>query len=157
MVNISWCLNVKNGIELVNPSENVSESYLSMAGESLEELKKVESKIWIASTAYYSMYYSLYSLMMRIGVKCEIHSCSIEFMNYFLKEFYSSNERELIETCFRIRNTLQYYPQRFVDNKKLEFVRNEAVNFYVKTKEIISKISESQVKKIREELKNYEK
>ena len=87
-LNIRWCLRAKNGLELVEPNENVSRSYLKMAEESLEQLKKLESKIWIASASYYTMYYCLYALLMRIGVKCEIHACSLLFMKTFLRKFY---------------------------------------------------------------------
>jgi hypothetical protein len=50
MVSIEWCLKQKNGIELVASNENVSESYLSMAEESVNVLSKVgESNIWTGS------------------------------------------------------------------------------------------------------------
>ncbi len=95
MVTIKWCLKNKNGIELIEPNENMANSYLKMAEESLEMVPKTkESKIWSASTAYYTLYYSIYAVMMKIGVKCEIHSCSIEFMKQFLSKYYDSNNAE---------------------------------------------------------------
>jgi len=157
MVEIKWCLGVKNGLELVEINLNMSESYLKMASESLEELRNVSSKIWTASTAYYTMYYSLYALMMKIGVKCEIHNCSIEFMNKFLMDFYDDEDADAIKSGFRIRNDLQYYPGKLVREEELDNLKKDSMNFFVKTKEIISKISENEIKKIRGEIKSYAK
>jgi len=155
MVNIKWCLKVKNGIEIIEPNENMSESYLKMAEESLRTIKKVqESKIWFASTTYYSLYYSLYSVMMKIGIKCEIHSCTIEFMKRFLIELYGEEEVKLIEDAFEIRQDAQYYPGRLFDIKKLNLIADRSSDFIIKTKEIISNLTEEKIKKIRAELEN---
>lgn len=150
MVSIRWCLNVKNGIELVEPNENMSDSYLKMAEESLGIIKKInESNLWSTSASYYTMYYCLYSVMMKIGVKCEIHGCSIEFMKKFLTDFYGSDYIELIKTAFESRNDLQYYPERLVDKRKVELIKSGAVDFFVKTKEILMIISEKEINEIR--------
>ncbi|MFH1917681.1 MAG: hypothetical protein ABIJ14_01045 [Nanoarchaeota archaeon] len=154
MVSINWCLKIKNGLELVGPNENMANSYLKMAEESLRAIKNnQESKIWTASTSYYTMYYSLYAVMMKIGVKCEIHKCSIEFMKKFLLGFYSGEDVGLIETAFESRNDLQYYPNQLVNEDKLKIVREGAVDFFVKTKGVLAKINDKQVNEIR---KNFE-
>ena len=78
MVSIEWCLHQRNGLEMVEPNENPSSSYLKMAEESISMLGRVEgSRIWTATMTYYIFYYSLYAMMLRIGIKCEIHLCSI--------------------------------------------------------------------------------
>ena len=154
MVSIKWCLSVKHGIELVKPNDNMCGSYLKMAEESLKIIRKIdESKLWTASASYYVIYYSLYSTMMNIGVKCEIHQCSIEFMKRFLLDFYSSEDVQLIKTAFELRNDLQYYPDRLADEKKLEYVKKGSIDFFVKTKSIISRITEKQINQIRNLLK----
>ncbi len=152
MASIRWCLNVKNGIELAEPNNNMPNSYLKMAEESLEVIKKIESELWIASTSYYTIYYSLYAVMIKIGVKCEIHQCSIEFMKRYLPNFYSLFEVDLIKTAFEVRNDMQYYPEKLVDRKKLERVRRGAADFLVKSRDIISRITEKEINQIREEL-----
>lgn len=153
MVGIKWCLKVKGGLELVEPSDNLSKSYIEMAEESLRMIKKnKESRIWLASTSYYTMYYSLYAIMMKLGVKCEIHSCSIEFMKKYLLEFYNNEYIKTIESAFEIRNDLQYYPDRLVDESKLNIIENKAPDFFVKTKNILAIINEMQVSTIRKKL-----
>lgn len=158
MVSINWCLKMKNGIEIVEPSENMSVSYLKMAEESLGIIQKVDkSKIWTSSASYYVMYYCLYSIMMRIGVKCEIHKCSIGFMKKFLSSFYNLEDVKLIETAFGLRGDLQYYPDKLGDEKKLKRVREGAVDFFVKTKAIFVMVSERQINEIRQNLEENKK
>lgn len=94
MVSIDWCFRNKNGLRIVEPNKNMSNSYLKMAEESIITSKDIKSDIWAATITYYIFYYSLYSLMLRIGVKCEIHSCSLEFMKQFLTKFY--NEKDIV-------------------------------------------------------------
>ncbi len=154
MVSMKWCLNTKKGIQLAGPNNNMSDSYIRMAEESLQILKKLgESKLWTASTAYYTIYYCLYSVMMKTGVKCEIHSCSLEFMRRCLLGLYNSEDMALVETAFDLRNDLQYYPERFVDDIKLKLVKTSAADFLVKTREILAKITEKQINQIRSSLK----
>lgn len=153
MISIKWCLEQKDGIRTIRPNANMSDSYLKMAEESIGVLKNIEgSRIWTATTSYYIFYYSLYSLMLKLGVKCEIHSCSLEFMKGFLGEFYSRKDMEMIRKAFGARIDLQYYANRPVDEKTIEEVRAHCKDFYVKTKDIIIKITEKQINSVRKKL-----
>ena len=150
MASLNWCLNIKNGIELIKPNENMAHSYMKMAEESLKIIKKIdESKLWTASATYYTMYYCLYALMIKIGIKSEIHKCSITVMKECLTEFYDSSSVDFLETAFQIRNDLQYYPRKFIDNYKLELIKSKAPDFFIHTKQIISRISEKEINNIR--------
>ena len=91
--------------------------------------------------------------MMRIGIKCEIHSCSLAFMKKYLSIFYNKKDSEMIEQAFSARIDLQYYADRPVDSKIIEETKKYCKTFFVKTKDILSKITEEQVKNIREALK----
>lgn len=153
MVSIRWCLEQREGIKTIEPNANMSDSYIKMAEESLVVLKNIgSSKIWTATASYYIFYYSLYSLMLRLGVKCGIHSCSLEFMRKFLAEFYSKKDMEMIEKAFGARIDLQYYTDRPVDEKLIEEAKSYCKDFYVKTKDIVIKITESQINSIRKKL-----
>ncbi len=154
MVSINWCLKKKNGLELREENVNIADSYLKMAEESVSILANLEkSKIWTATTAYYIFYYSLYALMLRIGVKCEIHACSLEFMKQYLKEFYDKKDEEMINQAFSARIDLQYYADREVENKIIEEVKSYCKKFFIKTKDTIASITEEQIKKIRQSIK----
>lgn len=153
MVSIKWCLKQKGGLELIKPNENMAESYLKMAEESIEVLKDItRSNIWTATTSYYIFYYSLYALMLRIGVKCEIHSCSLQFMKQVLADFYSREDVDMIYKAFHARIDLQYYANRPVDKQAIEDVRKYCKGFFIKTQDIISRVTEEQIKEIRNSL-----
>ncbi len=153
MVSIRWCMKQNTGIKIIQQNANMSNSYIKMAEESITVLAGVaNSKIWTATTAYYVFYYSLYSLMLRIGVKCEIHSCSLEFMKRFLKDFYSDKDMEMIERAFLARINLQYYADRTVDDVIIEDSKRYCKDFYIKTKHMLLRITESQIKMIRKHL-----
>jgi uncharacterized protein (UPF0332 family) len=150
MVSIKWCLSQKDGLRIIEPNENVSKSYICMAEESISVLKNIgESRIWSATTAYYVFYYSLYALMLRIGVKCGIHSCSIGFMKKHLSELYSKIDIEMFEKSFSARIDLQYYSNRPVDDGVINETKKYCVDFFVKTKDILSKIGEEEINEIR--------
>ncbi len=151
-LNINWCMRANNGLELVEANENTSRAYLKMAEESLEQLKKLDSKIWISSASYYTMYYCLYAFMMKIGVKCEIHACSLLFMKAFLKKFYSEKDIEMINEASKARSDLQYYPDKGVLDSTISRVSKYASDFYTNTIAAFSKIKESDIKLIRDEL-----
>jgi len=153
MVSIKWCMAQKNGLELIEPNPNISVSYIKMAEESIKDLENAKSKIWTATMTYYIFYYSLYSLMMRIGIKCEIHSCSLEFMKQSLKEFYNEKDLKMIQKAFEARIDLQYYANRPVDEKVIQETKRYCKDFYIKTKDILSDITEQQISDVRHNLK----
>lgn len=154
MVSVKWCLKQKDGIEFIQPNSNMSDSYMKMAEESINVLKGVEkSAIWTATMAYYIFYYSLYSLMLRIGIKCEIHSCSLAFMKEYLNLFYDKRDSDMIGKAFSARIDLQYYSDRPVDSKVIDEIKTYSAHFFVKTKDILARISEENIKNIREALR----
>lgn len=107
------------------------------------------------SACYYSMYYSLYAVLMKIGVKCEIHGCTIKLMEECLFKFYSKGDLGIIEKAFDCRNTIQYYFDRIIDKADVDLIIKEAPFFHSKSKDILSKINEKQIKEIREKIRNY--
>lgn len=154
MVSIKWCLQQKDGLEFIEPNANMSKSYLEMAEESIDAIKGVEgSKIWTATMTYYIFYYSLYSLMLQIGIKCEIHSCSLEFMRNYLTKFYDKKDIDMIGKAFSARIDLQYYANRPVDEKIIDETKKHSKLFFIKTKDAISKITEDEIEDLREGLR----
>ncbi|WP_062400545.1 hypothetical protein [Methanogenium cariaci] len=72
-------------------------------------MHSVSSFDWKISTGYYSLYFSLYSLLMKIGIKSENHSCTIEIMRNLLNEYFTPDECDLLDTARRARVETQYY------------------------------------------------
>jgi len=101
MATISWCYKQGTGLKLIEPNENVSKGYFKLAESSIGTMNRERHKndVFSISAGYYSMYYSLYGILMFIGIKCEIHRCTIKFMEEFLTDFYSKKDINDIYFC----------------------------------------------------------
>ena len=129
--------------------------YILKSEESLEMLQKAKgSRDWSVSTAYYTMYFSLYSILMKIGVKCEIHACTIEFMKRFLSSYFTPVECKFMSESLQARVDTQYYIDRGVKDTVVSEMIATAPRFLVKCKEIVSNIKESEVNTIRKQIKH---
>ena len=155
MVNVAaikWCKEQKRGIRLVEPNDNLFEEYIQTAEESLDILRSIKgkSKVWVATTKYYTEYFAFYSLLMKIGIKCEIHDCTIalcvllEEMN-FIPQGYSKILKE--DKQLRIDN--QYY----LKNRDVPLDYNKVVEFVTTIKNIAVKLTNEDIKKVREKIK----
>lgn len=154
MVSINWCCKQKDGIKLIEPNDNLAEGYLKMAEDALGTMNREKnfSLRFSISACYYSMYYSLYATLMKIGIKCEIHSCTLKFMEMFLSEFYSKEDIKVINKAFDCRNTIQYYVDRIIQKEDSNWIILKAPLFHTKSKEILAKLNENQIKEIREKI-----
>mgnify|MGYP001566630141 CR=1 FL=1 len=154
MVSLKWCCKQKDGIKIVNPNDNLALGYIKMAEDSLGTMnrEKPYNRTFAVSACYYSMYYSLYSVCAKIGVKCEIHNCTIEFMKQILNEFYSKKDLNIIKKAFDIRIIVQYYVDKIVDSNDINLIFSIAPLFVSKTKEILMKINEDKIKEIRRKI-----
>lgn len=151
MADINWCCKQKDGIKLIEPNDNLSIGYLKMAEDALGTMNREKnySLRFSVSACYYSMYYSLYAIFMKIGIKCEIHSCTLKFMEEFLQEFYSKEEIDIINKAFKCRNIIQYYVDKVLDKKDVSLIILQAPLFNSKSKEILEKINEDNIKGLR--------
>ena len=153
-VNLKWCCNKEGGIKIIDPNENLSKGYIQMAENAIGTMNR-EKKLnlqFAISACYYSMYYSLYSIMMKLGIKCEIHACTLAFMKKMLISYYSEEDCKIINKAFNARETSQYYVDRIVPKEDIEFIFSKALNFLIKSKDILSKINEKEIMNIREEV-----
>src|SRR3989338_842833 len=155
MVSLRWCCKQKDGLKLIEPRDNLSISYMKMAENALVTMNRERNYnlTFAISACYYSMYYSLYSILMKLGIKCEIHSCSLEFMKEILTEFYTKEDIKIISKAFDLRNIAQYYVDKIIDTKESDMIMSKAPLFVNTSKDVLSKINESDVKKIRDSLK----
>ena len=155
MSQISWCKNQKNGIKLIEPNDNLSEEYLRNAEESMKVLKiihQVQSNMWLATTKYYVEYFSVYAVLMKIGIKCEIHDCTLalvkllEQMKIFKKGTYKTldDDKEL-----RIDN--QYY----LKNKKVFIDFEKLSGLIINARKIVNELTRDKIQEIRTIIKNY--
>lgn len=102
-------LKAEGSLKLVEPSEEISKSYLIKSDKCIQ-VAKLAYKAGIyenaVSEAYYSIYNSVLSLFFKCGIKCENHSGAV----ILIKELFHLEELFLIFSEFkkdRIDN--QYY------------------------------------------------
>lgn len=129
---LRWCCNKKNGITLVEPNDNLSKQYLKEADQTLESLGSVKGK-WSLIMGYYACYNALYCILMKSGIKSEIHECSIELMG-IIKGF-SEEDIELIKSLKKDRIDAQYY----LKDKELKD-EDKVKDFVLKCKKIIDEL-----------------
>lgn len=151
MVSINWCCCQRDGIKLVEPNDNLAKEYMKSAEETLLSLKNSneDSNMWKATKKYYAEYLAVYSLMMKIGIKCEIHDCTIELVK-FLEEFglFPLDSYKILTTDKKLRIDNQYYLKNIVINLDYE----QMFNFILTIKEKVNSLSDNEIKKIREKI-----
>jgi len=156
VVNLKWCCRKDGGIGIIEPNNNLSAGYIQMAENAIGTMNREKglNLQFAISACYYSMYYSLYSVLMKLGIKCEIHACTLEFMKKILKNLYSDNDYKIIKKAFGARDTSQYYVDKIVSREDIDFIFLSAIPFFNKSKEILSKINEKNILDIRKEIKS---
>ena len=157
MDNIKWCLKQKKGLELVESNDELTKAYIRKAEFSLKAAAALRDNIdWEISASYYAMYFSLYALLMKLGVKCEIHSCSIGFMKHFLDDYFTEGDIELIEKSQQARIDTQYYSDRTISESLYKRITNDASLFLARCKEIANTLTEDEIEGIRKKLEAYD-
>ena len=153
MDKIRWCMGKKEGLSLIEPNSNLAEAYIKKAEEALESMQVNIIKDWKISTAYYTLYFSLYAVLIKIGIKCEIHSCTIEFTKRFLREYFTEEDLDFTEDSLKARIDSQYYVDRTVPDEQYNKMIKDAPQFLVKCKSILIKLNEKKINEIRMEFK----
>ena len=153
MDKINWCLKQNRGLELDEPNKRLASAYIRKAESSLETLKILEDKEWKIVAAYYTMYHSIYGLLRLIGIKCEIHTCTIEFVKTFLSDYFSKEECRFLENSLQARIYAQYYTNNEISDDIIQRMFQNAPEILAKCKSIISAITESKINSIRTKLK----
>jgi len=152
MNKIDWCKRKKEGFKLIEPNDNLANAYIKKAEDSLTSMMINIIKEWKIATGYYTMYFSLYAILMKIGIKCEIHSCTIEFARQFLNDYLDEDDIEMFVCASKARNDSQYYIDRAVPNEDFKKVIKNAPLVLIKCKSILEKIDENKIKEIRKDL-----
>ena len=154
MDKIRWCAGKKEGLSLIESNSSLADGYIKKAEEALESMGVNTIKDWKISTAYYTVYFSLYALLVKIGIKCEIHSCTIEFAKQFLKEYFSEDELDFVEDSLKARIDSQYYVDRTVPDAQYNKMVKNAPEFLVKCKSILVKLNEKKTNEIRDKFQD---
>ncbi|MDN7025448.1 HEPN domain-containing protein [Methanoculleus sp. FWC-SCC1] len=151
---LSWCAGVKNGIVFVEPSDNLAGAYLKKAEDAMDAMHSVASFDWKISAGYYSLYFSLYAVLMKIGIRSENHTCTIEVMQRLLGDYFTSEECEMLEKARRARVETQYYVASSVSETVSGTLTKRVPRFLVKCRSVVDGLDEKQVLHLRGLLSN---
>lgn len=106
MNKIKWCFGQKKGLEFIEPTSNLSDEYLKEARQTLLRIQENKDK-WDIIMGYYACYNALYSILMKAGIKCEIHDCTLEMVK--LIPGFDSKDYAFIINLKELRKQVQYY------------------------------------------------
>lgn len=134
-------------LELVEPSEEIKDSYLRKSESYLYSAKllfnndRLEESV---SLAYYSMYYSLLALLFKVGIKSENHTASI----ILLKKLFGIDNRKIIKAK-KERIDKQYYVSSSLAKEDVDKLIKDVEVFNSKMFEVIEKLRKEDVLKLR--------
>jgi uncharacterized protein (UPF0332 family) len=149
---LKWCFKQSSGIKIDTPNDNLAKEYLGSAEETLLVLQDIKGKsnMWLATTKYYSEYFSIYALLQKIGIKCEIHDCTIEIAK-LLEEIniIPKGYSKRLEDDKELRIDNQYY----LKNKHVEINVRELSDFILTIKNKVNSITLDEINNARDEIK----
>lgn len=157
MEEIEWCKEQRKGIRLVDPNSNLSLAYLKKAEEALETMNSVTSPDWIISTGYYSMYYSLYAVLMKIGIRSEMHTCTIECMREYLMNFFSYEDVRTIDDARIMRVQSQYSVALESAEEEASKIVSNVPYFLLKCRNVCNRMKSEDIENIRKMLSDNHK
>ena len=144
-----WCAGAKNGIMLIEPNDDLASAYLRKSADAMEAMHSVASRDWKISAGYYSLYFSLYAVLMKTGIKSENHGCTIEIMQHILMDFFTREECELMDTARQARVESQYYTTSEVTSAFEDTLAKQVPRFLVKCQGVVDRLDTKKVRKIR--------
>jgi len=148
MEKIKWCCLQKDGIKIIESNENISKKFIEEADSDLIEMKNAGSLKWKDIEAYYSCYNSVYALFQRIGIKCEIHDCTIELLSIISEKLgLTKKQIDLIKELKTKRTDVQYYLK-----KPEEIDERIVADFVLSCKQSLNNLTYDDIIKIRGEI-----
>lgn len=152
---ISWCFRQRNGIKVVKPSENLVKAYLHKSTNAIKAMEvNAQAGIteWAVSAAYYARYFAVYALLSKVGVKCEIHDCTIALFEYLFGNVVQKGMVEEIKLAKEDRVESQYY----VKEGRVDLIETtkKTKNFVLEVERIIDNLDQQQVTNLRQKLLN---
>jgi uncharacterized protein (UPF0332 family) len=149
-------LSSEGKLELVEPSENICESYLGKADNCFKSAKiLMENSLFenSVSMSYCAMYNSLIALFFKIGIKCENHSASIlllklVFENIDLFEIISKAKEERIDKQYYVTDEKEELTKDISE----EMVKNAEI-FILNIKLFIKNQNNDNIKQAQNKLK----
>jgi uncharacterized protein (UPF0332 family) len=152
MDKLLWCFKIKTGLRLTSPNENLHDIYEKKSINSLKLLKSTSEEFteWLATFAYYAIYYRCYSLLLRIGVRSENHACTIEMIKHLEKKLSGPTIHNQLEKYKEKREIAQYYTGKIGISK--ERMLKDVLALVDRSDKMDKKLNGETIKSIRKEL-----
>ena len=149
----SFCFKKAGGLKLVTPNERLVEVYKKKSRSALNMLESAKEKQedeWILDTSYYAKYFIIYALFMKVGIKSEIHDCTIfALKSLFVEEnIIDNNIYEELEKSKDLRVGALYYDKDFGKEEILKRAKSSP-EFCLKVESVLDKITKEDVEKAR--------
>ena len=102
---------------------------------------------WAISASYYAKYFAIYALLSRLGIKCEIHDCTIALFGHLFGGDLPKPLLEELRQAKEDRIDAQYYnPEVSVDSEDLVSKTRE---FVIAVEEIIDGLNQQRIDGLR--------
>jgi uncharacterized protein (UPF0332 family) len=118
---------------------------------------RIEESDWIAATAYYARYFALYALLMKIGIKSEIHDCTINLAGLLSKKGIIPQQlAEDIAQAKQTRIDTQYYVETEQNPAAIKRNVEAARKFVLETEKAIENLTDEQINSLRLQIRSLE-
>ena len=150
---LQWCLKQSKGIRMVKPSENLVKAYLQKsrnAVKSMEVNAQAGLVEWAVSTSYYAKYFAVYSLLTKIGIKSEIHDCTIILFEYLFGDIITKEMLTDLRNSKENRIEAQYYTQEI--RVELEQEIKKTKQFVLEIEKVIDGLNPEKISRLQSNL-----
>jgi uncharacterized protein (UPF0332 family) len=127
-----WCFKQKRGLRVIEPNQNLTKAYLKKAASALNTMTaalQINEADWVATTAYYARYFALYAFLMKMGIKSEIHDCTINIAQLLANHVIL--RQTLVDDIAEAKQTridTQYYVATEISQNRSEITRKQHEN-----------------------------
>lgn len=152
---LQWCLKQNRGVRVGKSSENLMRAYRQKSRNALKSMEvnaKANLVDWAVSASYYAEYFAVYSLLSKIGVKCEIHDCTITLFEYLFSDIIPKETLKDLRNSKGNRIEAQYYTQEI--NLDLGEVISRTKKFVVELEKTTDELNNEEISELRTKLEN---
>jgi len=149
----------RKGIRIIEPNPNLTEQYLRKAISALNTMNaalQIRETDWILATAYYARYFALYALLMKLGIKSEIHDCSIAIARLLAKnKILTQNLVTDIAQAKQTKIDTQYYITKEITQREIRKNVESTRKFVLEIQKSMENITIEQINSIRSKLRSF--
>ena len=142
---------------MVQPNENLTKAYLKKAISALNTMNatvQIKETDWITTTAYYARYFALYALLTKIGIKSEIHDCSIAIARLLAENGILGEDLvNDISNSKQVRIDTQYYVGIELNQASIKRNVENAQKFVLEIEKVIENITPDQTENLRKHIR----